>query len=95
MTTTNPNPSPPTHGNADGRQATAAELKDRYEAGLSIRHLAAQTGRSYGTTRRILADAGTTFRPRGGDRRPQPLGGTDNPSPGHDPAPLLHDRFRR
>jgi hypothetical protein len=95
MTARDPKPNPPTHGDADGRQATAAELKDRYEAGLSIRHLADETGRSHGTTRRILAGAGTTFRPRGVDRRPQPRRGTDKTRPGHDPAPLLHGRFRR
>ncbi|MEV7465311.1 helix-turn-helix domain-containing protein [Streptomyces kronopolitis] len=48
------------------RDRVAAGLKKKYEAGASIRALAEETGRSYGGVHRLLADAGVTFRSRGG-----------------------------
>lgn len=51
------------HGPA--RDQTAADLRTRYEAGDSIRGLAASTGRSYSYIRDLLVQAGTTMRPRG------------------------------
>ncbi|MFD4335865.1 helix-turn-helix domain-containing protein [Streptomyces anulatus] len=51
------------------RDKVAAELKARYDAGASIRALAEDTGRSYGGVHRLLADAGVTFRSRGGAMR--------------------------
>ncbi|MFI9082211.1 helix-turn-helix domain-containing protein [Streptomyces sioyaensis] len=51
------------------RDRIAAELKAKYEAGASIRALAEETGRSYGGVHRLLADAGITFRSRGGAMR--------------------------
>ncbi|MER6076184.1 helix-turn-helix domain-containing protein [Streptomyces sp. NPDC001817] len=51
------------------RDRVAAELKARYEAGASIRALAAEADRSYGGVHRLLADAGVTFRSRGGATR--------------------------
>ncbi|MGW7201270.1 helix-turn-helix domain-containing protein [Streptomyces chryseus] len=46
------------------RVRLAYELKSRYEAGASVRALALEFGRSYGSIHRMLADAGTTFRER-------------------------------
>ncbi|MEU2835242.1 helix-turn-helix domain-containing protein [Streptomyces lavendulae] len=51
------------------RDRVAAELKARHEAGASIRALAAEADRSYGGVYRLLADAGVTFRSRGGATR--------------------------
>ncbi|WP_127452964.1 helix-turn-helix domain-containing protein [Streptomyces sp. B29(2018)] len=51
------------------RDKAAADLKKKYDSGTSIRALAEETGRSYGGVHRLLADAGVTFRSRGGDRR--------------------------
>lgn len=51
------------------RDRVAAELKARYEAGASIRALAEEAGRSYGGVHHLLADAGVTFRSRGGATR--------------------------
>ncbi|MEU3282927.1 helix-turn-helix domain-containing protein [Streptomyces antibioticus] len=48
------------------RDKAAADLKARYEAGASIRAIAESTGRSYGGVHGLLADAGVTFRSRGG-----------------------------
>jgi len=47
----------------------AARLKKRYEAGESIRSLAASTGRSYGFVQRILTEAGVRLRGRSGSAR--------------------------
>ena len=44
------------------------DAKRRYRAGESIRHIALETGTSYGKIHRLLADAGVKFRPRGGPR---------------------------
>lgn len=63
------------------RDRVAAELKERYEAGASIRALAQETGRSYGGVHRLLADAGAAFRARGGVMRREPL---TAPSPAPD-----------
>ncbi|MET7929578.1 helix-turn-helix domain-containing protein [Streptomyces sp. NPDC005349] len=51
------------------RDKLAGELKTAYESGASIRALAQDTGRSYGFVHRILTEAGTTLRGRGGDTR--------------------------
>lgn len=51
------------------RQKVAKDLARRYTAGADIRTLAAETGKSYGFTHRILVEAGVTLRPRGGARR--------------------------
>lgn len=48
------------------RDRLSADLKRRYEAGASIRELAADTGRSYGFVHRVLLEAGVTLRGRGG-----------------------------
>ncbi|WP_257477516.1 helix-turn-helix domain-containing protein [Acidipropionibacterium jensenii] len=50
----------------DERQVLATELARRYNEGASIRSLAQESGRSYGLTRRLLAEAGVEFRARGG-----------------------------
>jgi hypothetical protein len=51
------------------RTKLASDLKKRYEAGESIRSLAAATGRSYGFVHRILSETGVTLRGRGGATR--------------------------
>lgn len=51
------------------RDKLAADLKKKYAAGASIRALAEETGRSYGGVHRLLEDAKTTFRSRGGAPR--------------------------
>ncbi|MBK3643696.1 helix-turn-helix domain-containing protein [Streptomyces sp. MBT33] len=51
------------------RDKLAAQLKTAYDSGASIRTLAEGTGRSYGFIHRILTEAGTTLRGRGGTTR--------------------------
>lgn len=51
------------------RSKLAADLKNRYDAGESIRSLAAATGRSYGFIHRILTEIGVELRGRGGATR--------------------------
>ncbi|WP_159941957.1 MULTISPECIES: helix-turn-helix domain-containing protein [unclassified Nocardiopsis] len=51
------------------RSELAAQLKRRYDAGESIRMLAAATGRSYGFVHRLLSEAGVDLRGRGGATR--------------------------
>ena len=51
------------------RSKLATDLKQRYDAGESIRSLASSTGRSYGFIHRILAESGVTLRSRGGATR--------------------------
>lgn len=63
----NPDPKPPTRRiPADAREHLARELRHQYEQGASIRQLCEQHGRSYGQVHKLLADAGATFRSRGG-----------------------------
>ena len=51
------------------RSKLATDLKQRYDAGESIRSLASATGRSYGFVHRILTETGVTLRGRGGATR--------------------------
>ncbi len=51
------------------RSKLAADLKNRYDAGESIRSLATSTGRSYGFIHRILTENGVSLRGRGGATR--------------------------
>lgn len=51
------------------RSKLAADLKNRYDAGESIRSLASSTGRSYGFIHRILTENGVNLRGRGGATR--------------------------
>lgn len=51
------------------RDKLAGDLKKKYESGVSIRALAASTGRSYGFVHRILNESGATLRGRGGATR--------------------------
>ncbi|MFF1263858.1 helix-turn-helix domain-containing protein [Streptomyces sp. NPDC058321] len=51
------------------REKLAGELKTAFESGASIRALAEDTGRSYGFVHRILTEAGTPLRGRGGATR--------------------------
>jgi DNA-directed RNA polymerase specialized sigma24 family protein len=54
---------------AKQRDKIGAELLKRYEHGRSVRELCAETGYSIGRVRRLLIEAGVTFRSRGGARR--------------------------
>lgn len=51
------------------REKLGADLRKKYEAGKSIRDLAAETGRSYGFVHRVLSESGATLRGRGGAPR--------------------------
>jgi hypothetical protein len=51
------------------RRVLADQLIVRYEAGESIRSLAASEGRSYGFIHRLLTESGAAMRGRGGPRR--------------------------
>lgn len=51
------------------RDAVAADLKARYEAGASIRAIAESTQRSYGAVHGLLRDAGAVLRSRGGAKK--------------------------
>ncbi|MYW00220.1 transcriptional regulator [Streptomyces sp. SID3343] len=52
----------------EARRQMALAMRAMYEAGASIRAVAASTGRSYGSVSRMLAEVGTTMRTRGGAR---------------------------
>ena len=54
------------------RSKLAADLKNRYDAGESIRSLASSTGRSYGFVHRMLSENGVKLRGRGGATRGKP-----------------------
>jgi len=51
------------------RSSLAQDLAQRYTDGESIRSLAVSTGRSYGFVHRVLTEAGTALRGRGGATR--------------------------
>jgi hypothetical protein len=54
------------------RAVLGTQLRRHYDAGLKIHAIAREIRRSYGFVHRLLAEAGTQFRPRGGahTRRP-------------------------
>lgn len=60
------------HVTGPARLKLGAELKKAYGTGASIRTLADGCGRSYGFVHRLLTEAGTAMRTRGGanSRRP-------------------------
>ncbi|MGW2937642.1 helix-turn-helix domain-containing protein [Streptomyces sp. NPDC001156] len=60
-------PSQPFKG--DERIATRTRAVELYEAGHTTRCVAEQIGRPWSTTRQLLAEAGTVFRPRGSKSR--------------------------
>ena len=51
------------------REKLAAQMRKRYEKGATVRELHEETGRSFGAIQLLLAEAGTTMRPRGGARK--------------------------
>lgn len=53
------------------REEVSASFAERYQAGESIRSLAAESGRSYGFVQGLLKEAGVDLRSRGGTRRPR------------------------
>ena len=61
------------------RNKLATDLKKRYDAGESIRSLAAATGRSYGFIHRILTETGVALRGRGGATREGPRPSASRP----------------
>lgn len=48
------------------RAELLSRVRERYEAGASIRELAESTGRSYGAMNRLLREGGVVLRGRGG-----------------------------
>lgn len=48
------------------REQLALDMKRDYDAGASLRGLAAEYERSYGTVRNLLLEVKTTLRSRGG-----------------------------
>ncbi len=58
------------------RSRLATDLRERYDAGESIRALANATGRSYGFIHRILTETGVTLRGRGGATRGKAMVGS-------------------
>lgn len=50
------------------RAEIGRRLRSEYERGASIRELCETSGYSIGRVRRLLTDAGTTFRTRGGHK---------------------------
>lgn len=53
------------------RAAAAADCREYYEAGNSVRSVADRFGRSYGSTHQLLVEAGTQFRGKDGQPRKQ------------------------
>ena len=53
------------------RAAAAADCREYYEAGNSVRAVARRFGYSCGKAHQLLAEAGTTFRGRDGQPRKQ------------------------
>lgn len=53
----------------DARAAAGRRARAHYEGGASIRDCAVTLGRSFGFTRDVLLEAGTTLRSRGGGNR--------------------------
>jgi hypothetical protein len=53
----------------DERASVGQDLLRRYEGGASIREICRETGYSIGRVRRLLEDAGVTYRRRGGANR--------------------------
>jgi len=54
------------HIKGPSRAKLGAELKKAYSRGASVRTLAHGCGRSYGFVHRVLTEAGTAMRSRGG-----------------------------
>ncbi|WP_424893326.1 helix-turn-helix domain-containing protein [Streptomyces sp. XH2] len=54
------------HLDVETRRQVGARLRKLYEEGASVRELADATDRSYGSIHRLLLEAGTTLRERGG-----------------------------
>lgn len=53
----------------DQRTRLAAEFRQRYEGGASIRSIADEAGRSYGFVQGLLKETGVNLRGRGGATR--------------------------
>ncbi len=52
----------------EARVRLAAEMREAYDAGASIRAIAESTGRSYGSVKRMLDESETRYRSCGGAR---------------------------
>ncbi|HEY2763377.1 MAG TPA: helix-turn-helix domain-containing protein [Pseudonocardiaceae bacterium] len=57
---------PKTNLRGDQRIEIREQFKAAYERGATVKELAEATGRSYGSVHKLLVEAGTTFRGRGG-----------------------------
>lgn len=60
---------PGTQLKGDARQQAAAKAVELYLEGATIDSVARRIGRSYGSARTLLLEAGVTLRARGGGRR--------------------------
>ena len=58
------------------RASLGAQLRERYEAGASIRAICEETGYSIGRVRGLLLGAGAEFRRRGSPTRPAAANGS-------------------
>lgn len=75
----------------DVRETLGRELRTKYEAGASIRELAAQTGRSYGFVHRLLGESGARYRGRGGATRGRGRSRPGSDSSARTPASATED----
>jgi hypothetical protein len=66
------------------REAASRALLARYESGRSIRELCAETGYSIGRVRKLLEEAGVTYRGRGGAVRRAPADREAGAAGGHE-----------
>ena len=75
------------------RAAVGQDLLRRYEAGASIREICRETGYSIGRVRRLLEDAGVTYRRRGGANRSRerPAAPTAPTAPTGEPSTAAED----
>ena len=69
------------------RAAVGQDLLRRYEGGASIREICRETGYSIGRVRRLLEDAGVTYRRRGGANRSREVRPTTPATPAAPAAP--------
>jgi len=69
MTATDTRPPKGSRLTGDARASFVAAITARYLAGASIRDIATDTGRAYGSIHRMLTENDVTLRSRGGANR--------------------------
>ena len=73
------------------RAAVGQDLLRRYEGGASIREICRETGYSIGRVRRLLEDAGVTYRRRGGANRSREARPAGPATPTGEPSPAAEE----